>query len=152
MKFPLTCILHQQLTSFWQDLPYVIIKLCCRQAFGVCLFLCGVPYEIVSSLIMTDVFTWPPLHCVWQGEEGPPSLEYIKAKDLFPQKELVKEDESLQVCWPLFIWHRRVSQECSRVLVSVSSLASLSSVTTWLISIVTVASCNCQYIRAEGWL
>uniref|UniRef100_A0A665U592 phosphatidylinositol-3,5-bisphosphate 3-phosphatase n=1 Tax=Echeneis naucrates TaxID=173247 RepID=A0A665U592_ECHNA len=31
------------------------------------------------------------------GEEGPPSLEYIKAKDLFPQKELVKEDESLQV-------------------------------------------------------
>lgn len=32
-----------------------------------------------------------------QGEEGPPSLEYIKAKDLFPQKELVKEDESLQV-------------------------------------------------------
>lgn len=34
---------------------------------------------------------------VKQGEEGPPSLEYIKAKDLFPQKELVKEDESLQV-------------------------------------------------------
>ncbi|TWW74121.1 Myotubularin-related protein 4 [Takifugu flavidus] len=32
-----------------------------------------------------------------QGEEGPPSLEYIKAKDLFPQKELVKEDEGLQV-------------------------------------------------------
>lgn len=31
------------------------------------------------------------------GEEGPPSLEYIKAKDLFPQKELVKEDEGLQV-------------------------------------------------------
>ncbi|XP_030009058.1 myotubularin-related protein 4 isoform X4 [Sphaeramia orbicularis] len=31
------------------------------------------------------------------GEEGPPSLEYIKAKDLFPQKELVKEDDSLQV-------------------------------------------------------
>ncbi|TNN65005.1 Myotubularin-related protein 4 [Liparis tanakae] len=31
------------------------------------------------------------------GEEGPPSLEYIKAKDLFPQKELVKEDESLQM-------------------------------------------------------
>ncbi|KAK2828795.1 hypothetical protein Q5P01_019829 [Channa striata] len=31
------------------------------------------------------------------GEEGPPSLEYIKAKDLFPHKELVKEDESLQV-------------------------------------------------------
>uniref|UniRef100_A0A673BMX6 phosphatidylinositol-3,5-bisphosphate 3-phosphatase n=1 Tax=Sphaeramia orbicularis TaxID=375764 RepID=A0A673BMX6_9TELE len=29
--------------------------------------------------------------------EGPPSLEYIKAKDLFPQKELVKEDDSLQV-------------------------------------------------------
>lgn len=35
--------------------------------------------------------------CVGQGEEGPPSLEYIKAKDLFPQKELVKEDDSLQV-------------------------------------------------------
>ncbi|KAF5903143.1 myotubularin-related protein 4 isoform X1, partial [Clarias magur] len=30
------------------------------------------------------------------GEEGPPSLEYIQAKDLFPQKELVKEDDSLQ--------------------------------------------------------
>lgn len=35
--------------------------------------------------------------CFQQGEEGPPSLEYIKAKDLFPQKELVKEDEGLQV-------------------------------------------------------
>lgn len=35
--------------------------------------------------------------CLHQGEEGPPSLEYIKAKDLFPQKELVKEDECLQV-------------------------------------------------------
>ncbi|XP_067113820.1 LOW QUALITY PROTEIN: myotubularin-related protein 4 [Osmerus mordax] len=34
------------------------------------------------------------------GEEGPPSLEYIQAKDLFPQKELVKEDESLQVPFP----------------------------------------------------
>lgn len=34
---------------------------------------------------------------VLQGEEGPPSLEYIQAKDLFPQKELVKEDDSLQV-------------------------------------------------------
>lgn len=32
-----------------------------------------------------------------QGEEGPPSLEYIQAKDLFPHKELVKEEESLQV-------------------------------------------------------
>ncbi|XP_066491703.1 myotubularin-related protein 4 [Tiliqua scincoides] len=31
------------------------------------------------------------------GEEGPPSLEYIQAKDLFPHKELVKEEESLQV-------------------------------------------------------
>lgn len=40
-----------------------------------------------------------PLCCVYvcQGEEGPPSLEYIKAKDLFPQKELVKEDDNLQV-------------------------------------------------------
>uniref|UniRef100_A0A8D3BMX2 phosphatidylinositol-3,5-bisphosphate 3-phosphatase n=1 Tax=Scophthalmus maximus TaxID=52904 RepID=A0A8D3BMX2_SCOMX len=36
-----------------------------------------------------------------QGEEGPPSLEYIKAKDLFPQKELVKEDDSLQVPFPV---------------------------------------------------
>uniref|UniRef100_A0A3P8VU42 phosphatidylinositol-3,5-bisphosphate 3-phosphatase n=1 Tax=Cynoglossus semilaevis TaxID=244447 RepID=A0A3P8VU42_CYNSE len=35
------------------------------------------------------------------GEEGPPSLEYIKAKDLFPPKELVKEDESLQVPFPV---------------------------------------------------
>ncbi|XP_030392392.1 myotubularin-related protein 4 isoform X1 [Gopherus evgoodei] len=31
------------------------------------------------------------------GEEGPPSLEYIQAKDLFPPKELVKEEEYLQV-------------------------------------------------------
>ncbi|KAM7068716.1 phosphatidylinositol-3,5-bisphosphate 3-phosphatase MTMR4 isoform 4-T4 [Molossus nigricans] len=31
------------------------------------------------------------------GEEGPPSLEYIQAKDLFPHKELVKEEENLQV-------------------------------------------------------
>ncbi|XP_056140421.1 myotubularin-related protein 4 isoform X2 [Lampris incognitus] len=35
------------------------------------------------------------------GEEGPPSLEYIKAKDLFPQKELVREDDSLQVPFPV---------------------------------------------------
>ncbi|XP_028976642.2 myotubularin-related protein 4 isoform X3 [Esox lucius] len=34
------------------------------------------------------------------GEEGPPSLEYIQAKDLFPQKELFKEDDSLQVPFP----------------------------------------------------
>lgn len=34
-----------------------------------------------------------------QGEEGPPSLEYIQAKDLFPPKELVKEEENLQVSW-----------------------------------------------------
>uniref|UniRef100_A0A2K5PWM6 phosphatidylinositol-3,5-bisphosphate 3-phosphatase n=1 Tax=Cebus imitator TaxID=2715852 RepID=A0A2K5PWM6_CEBIM len=31
------------------------------------------------------------------GEEGPPSLEYIQAKDLFPPKELVKEEENLQI-------------------------------------------------------
>ncbi|XP_072325497.1 phosphatidylinositol-3,5-bisphosphate 3-phosphatase MTMR4 isoform X4 [Scyliorhinus torazame] len=31
------------------------------------------------------------------GEEGTPSLEYIQAKDLFPRKELVKEEEDLQV-------------------------------------------------------
>ncbi|XP_041096958.1 myotubularin-related protein 4 isoform X2 [Polyodon spathula] len=35
------------------------------------------------------------------GEEGPPSLEYIQAKDLFPHKELVKEEESLQVPFPV---------------------------------------------------
>ncbi|KAM9728453.1 LOW QUALITY PROTEIN: phosphatidylinositol-3,5-bisphosphate 3-phosphatase MTMR4 [Menidia menidia] len=35
------------------------------------------------------------------GEEGPPSLEYIKAKDLFPQKELVKEEDILQVPFPV---------------------------------------------------
>lgn len=35
---------------------------------------------------------WPRM-----GEEGPPSLEYIQAKDLFPPKELIKEEESLQV-------------------------------------------------------
>lgn len=42
--------------------------------------------------------------CFHQGEEGPPSLEYIKAKDLFPQKELVKEDESLQVSLSADLW------------------------------------------------
>ncbi|MBN3308379.1 MTMR4 protein, partial [Amia calva] len=36
-----------------------------------------------------------------EGEEGPPSLEYIQAKDLFPHKELVKEEESLQVPFPV---------------------------------------------------
>ncbi|TRY57235.1 hypothetical protein DNTS_003306 [Danionella cerebrum] len=35
------------------------------------------------------------------GEEGPPSLEYIQARDLFPQKELLKEDEALQVPFPV---------------------------------------------------
>ncbi|XP_031428279.1 myotubularin-related protein 4 isoform X3 [Clupea harengus] len=35
------------------------------------------------------------------GEEGPPSLEYIQAKDLFPQKDLVKEEDSLQVPFPV---------------------------------------------------
>lgn len=35
--------------------------------------------------------------CLLQGEEGPPSLEYIQARDLFPQKDLVKEDDTLQV-------------------------------------------------------
>ncbi|XP_051540794.1 myotubularin-related protein 4-like isoform X2 [Myxocyprinus asiaticus] len=35
------------------------------------------------------------------GEEGPPSLEYIQARDLFPQKELVKEHDSLQVPFPV---------------------------------------------------
>ncbi|XP_068600208.1 myotubularin-related protein 4 [Brachionichthys hirsutus] len=44
---------------------------------------------------LAGTVTCSMLNCF--GEEGPPSLEYIKAKDLFPQKELVKEDESLQV-------------------------------------------------------
>ncbi|XP_067866351.1 myotubularin-related protein 4 isoform X4 [Heterodontus francisci] len=35
------------------------------------------------------------------GEEGPPSLEYIQAKDLFPRKELLKEEEDLQVPFPV---------------------------------------------------
>ncbi|XP_069470938.1 phosphatidylinositol-3,5-bisphosphate 3-phosphatase MTMR4 isoform X2 [Ambystoma mexicanum] len=35
------------------------------------------------------------------GDEGPPSLEYIQAKDLFPQKELLKEEEELQVPFPV---------------------------------------------------
>ncbi|XP_055513977.1 myotubularin-related protein 4 isoform X4 [Leucoraja erinacea] len=35
------------------------------------------------------------------GEEGPPSLEYIQAKDLFPRKDLVKEDEDLQIPFPV---------------------------------------------------
>ncbi|KAJ7308969.1 hypothetical protein JRQ81_008251 [Phrynocephalus forsythii] len=36
-----------------------------------------------------------------EGEEGPPSLEYIQAKDLFPHKELIKEEDSLQVPFPV---------------------------------------------------
>lgn len=35
------------------------------------------------------------------GEEGPPSLEYIQARDLFPQKDLLKEDDALQVPFPV---------------------------------------------------
>ncbi|XP_057209981.1 myotubularin-related protein 4 isoform X3 [Triplophysa rosa] len=35
------------------------------------------------------------------GEEGPPSLEYIQTRDLFPQKDLVKEDDTLQVPFPV---------------------------------------------------
>ncbi|XP_051891329.1 myotubularin-related protein 4 isoform X1 [Pristis pectinata] len=35
------------------------------------------------------------------GEEGPPSLEYIQAKDLFPRKDLVKEEEDLQIPFPV---------------------------------------------------
>ncbi|XP_076867817.1 phosphatidylinositol-3,5-bisphosphate 3-phosphatase MTMR4 isoform X2 [Brachyhypopomus gauderio] len=35
------------------------------------------------------------------GEEGPPSLEYIQAKDLFPPKELIKEEDGLQVPFPV---------------------------------------------------
>ncbi|KAI1893543.1 hypothetical protein AGOR_G00124810 [Albula goreensis] len=33
--------------------------------------------------------------------EGPPSLDYIQAKDLFPQREMVKELETLQVPFPV---------------------------------------------------
>ncbi|XP_016415464.1 myotubularin-related protein 4-like, partial [Sinocyclocheilus rhinocerous] len=36
-----------------------------------------------------------------KGEEGPPSLEYIQARDLFPQKELLKEDDALQIPFPV---------------------------------------------------
>ncbi|KAJ8368362.1 hypothetical protein SKAU_G00083900 [Synaphobranchus kaupii] len=35
------------------------------------------------------------------GAKGPPSLEYIHPKDLFPQKELVKEVATLQVPFPV---------------------------------------------------
>uniref|UniRef100_A0A8C8HT85 phosphatidylinositol-3,5-bisphosphate 3-phosphatase n=1 Tax=Oncorhynchus tshawytscha TaxID=74940 RepID=A0A8C8HT85_ONCTS len=48
----------------------------------------------------TAGLTAPVFISVLQGEEGPPSLEYIQAKDLFPPKELVKEDDSLQVPFP----------------------------------------------------
>ncbi|KTF81803.1 hypothetical protein cypCar_00034758 [Cyprinus carpio] len=41
-----------------------------------------------------------PVNCP-KGEEGPPSLEYIQARDLFPQKEPVKEDDALQVPFPV---------------------------------------------------
>nr|AAH72205.1 MGC81181 protein [synthetic construct] len=34
------------------------------------------------------------------GDE-PPSLEYIQAKDLFPPRELVKEEDKLQVPFPV---------------------------------------------------
>lgn len=55
--------------------------------------------------------------CLLQGEEGPPSLEYIQARDLFPQKDLVKEDDTLQVsfthgsedadvCWLVTMRHK----------------------------------------------
>lgn len=56
-------------------------------------------YSIVCVCLLS--VTQCVLTVVLQGEEGPPSLEYIQAKDLFPQKELVKEDDSLQVsCSP----------------------------------------------------
>lgn len=59
----------------------------------------------MPSFCPEKTITWLPQFVFGQGEEGPPSLEYIKAKDLFPQKELVKEDESLQV---------RPQNHCSR--------------------------------------
>ncbi len=58
---------------------------------------CGVPPNCINLNDNRSIFLTTSALCLRQGEEGPPSLEYIKAKDLFPQKELVKEDESLQV-------------------------------------------------------
>lgn len=54
-----------------------------------------------------------------QGEEGPPSLEYIQAKDLFPPKELVKEEENLQVRRS---WESRVGGASCWVKNTLSSL------------------------------
>lgn len=51
----------------------------------------------VCCVLRTEMSDQPVFISVLQGEEGPPSLEYIQAKDLFPPKELVKEDDSLQV-------------------------------------------------------
>lgn len=56
-------------------------------------------FPAITALFVKVHHWWFGCLCIQQGEEGPPSLEYIKAKDLFPQKELVKEDDSLQVSW-----------------------------------------------------
>lgn len=64
----------------------------------------GIGVPRASSIFDFGLFMtradWGLSQCVLfviQGEEGPPSLEYIQAKDLFPPKELIKEEESLQV-------------------------------------------------------
>lgn len=84
---------------------FTCFSIAINKLYGLCMLL----QFLICSLtwITTEVFIFLSLDCVcvWQGEEGPPSLEYIKAKDLFPQKELVKEDESLQVRWQPLLQH-----------------------------------------------
>ena len=65
------------------------------------------PREVLESKILTYLTqVWCALGCtcfvtcpagLWQGEKGPPSLEHSHPKDLFPQKEPLKELETLQV-------------------------------------------------------
>lgn len=106
-----------------------------------------IPQSSVSKVCRGRVYSfWKPhwrfcCLCVQQGEEGPPSLEYIKAKDLFPQKELVKEDDSLQVSWTtlpraflyiqkavnglLLKWTLQLQHECPPLIHPDESLPSL---------------------------
>lgn len=80
-----------------------------KNLYPASLLLLYVFYYVFPTVVLTCMVPEQCLMacsvCVSQGEEGPPSLEYIKAKDLFPQKELVKEDESLQVSLTLLINH-----------------------------------------------
>uniref|UniRef100_A0A6J0UFW1 phosphatidylinositol-3,5-bisphosphate 3-phosphatase n=1 Tax=Pogona vitticeps TaxID=103695 RepID=A0A6J0UFW1_9SAUR len=57
------------------------------------------PREEEATMTRPGRVSCSMLNCF--GEEGPPSLEYIQAKDLFPHKELIKEEESLQVPFPV---------------------------------------------------